>query len=512
MDILERIIESLTSDEVRRFKILSNRFKADEEKKLLILFDAIRAGDYKANEDKVVRQLYTENDAKARNSYYRLRNKLLSNLEKSLLFYHFNYRNTIEALSYVQLALLFKERGLYRESHYQLRKAEKGALENDQFSVLEVIYDEMVKLAPYTEIEIEQIIEKRRENQGKIEILRANSEVLGMVTRQLSRRNYSRNKKTESVIETLQQVRERLEEHAHIFRADAGKIMIMKTAVAILIQKGAWRELADYAEETFQRFDEEGVFEGENFSLRMTLRIYRINALHKLLLLAEAKSEIDALEEDMEVMNRKYFFDFAFNYYNNRVFNLKYSGELAASGQVLQQALEDSPHFPQRSQKLYILISLADQEFCEGKYTQAGETIDQVMSHPAYQELDAELQFYIQVFQLVNLYEAGLYDTVSHSFKRFRKKFRSFFKDEFYTKAVKFLDILIRMNTAAIEGRKVFLKAAYRNFTEEFSPSEIGDNQILLYELYLQSKLEGALSYYDALQRKAQKLQPTTSN
>lgn len=512
MDILERIIESLTSDEVRRFKILSNRFKADEEKKLLILFDAIRAGDYKANEEKVVRQLYSDNDAKARNSYYRLRNKLLSNLEKSLLFYHFNYRNTIESLSYVQLALLLKERGLYREAHYQLRKAEKGALENDQFSVIEVIYDEMVKLAPHTEIEIEQIIEKRRENHRKIEILRANSEVLGMVTRQLSRRNYSRNKKSETVIDTLQQVRDRLEVHAHIFRSDSGRIMIMKTAVSILIQKGAWRELASYALETFQRFEEEGVFKGENYSLRLTLRIYRINALHKLLLLQEAGKEIEALYADMQVQDRKYFQDFAFNYYNNSIFNLKYSGKLHESGEVLKQALADQPHFSQPSQRIFLLISLADQQFCEEKYTAAGETLDQVMAHEAYQELDAELQFYIQVFQLVVLFEAGLHDTVSHSFKRFRKKFRAFFKDEFYTKAAKFLEILIRMNTAAIEGRKVFLKAAYRNFTDEFPPSEIGDNQVILYELYLHSKLDGAPSYYEALQQKAQKLQPSTSN
>ncbi|MEL6591186.1 MAG: hypothetical protein AAFQ68_13940, partial [Bacteroidota bacterium] len=135
MDILERIIENLTSDEVRRFKILSNRFKADEEKKLLILFDAIRAGNYRDNEAEVITQFYGDTSARSRNSYYRLRNKLLSNLEKSLLFYHFNYKNSIEAYSYIQLAILFRERGLYREAFYHLRKAEKNAVEQDRFYI-----------------------------------------------------------------------------------------------------------------------------------------------------------------------------------------------------------------------------------------------------------------------------------------------------------------------------------------------------------------------------------------
>ncbi|MEM6803209.1 MAG: hypothetical protein AAF696_17515, partial [Bacteroidota bacterium] len=113
MDILERIIESLTSDEVRRFKILSNRFKADEKKKLLVLFDAIRSGDFEDTEEHVITQFYGSTESKAKNSYYRLRNKLLSNLEKSLLFYHFNYKNSIESYSNIQLYILMRDRGLY---------------------------------------------------------------------------------------------------------------------------------------------------------------------------------------------------------------------------------------------------------------------------------------------------------------------------------------------------------------------------------------------------------------
>ena len=122
MDILERIIENLTSDEVRRFKILSNRFKADEEKKLLVLFDAIRAGNFKEVEADIVTQLYGAVNARTKNTYYRLRNKLLSNLEKSLLFYHYNYKNSIESLSNLQLSMLYHERGLYREAFYSLKK------------------------------------------------------------------------------------------------------------------------------------------------------------------------------------------------------------------------------------------------------------------------------------------------------------------------------------------------------------------------------------------------------
>ena len=53
----------------------------------------------------------------------------------------------------------------------------------------------------------------------------------------------------------------------------------------------------------------------------------------------------------------------------------------------------------------------------------------------------------------------------------------------------------MRLNTAAIEGRKVFLKSAYKNYMSEFGPSEIGDNKVILYEVYLLSLLEGKPYY-----------------
>ena len=113
VDILERIIENLTSDEVRRFKILSNRFKADEEKKLLVLFDAIRGGDFKEVEERcchpVLWQYGCQGQEQLLSPYA---TSCFSNLEKSLLFYHFNYKNNIEAHSNLQLAILCRERVL----------------------------------------------------------------------------------------------------------------------------------------------------------------------------------------------------------------------------------------------------------------------------------------------------------------------------------------------------------------------------------------------------------------
>lgn len=497
MDILERIIEHLTSDEVRRFKILSNRFKADEEKKILILFDAIRNPGFKEVEEQVILQLYGASNPKTKNSYYRLRNKLLANLEKSLLFYHSNYKNSIESLNIVQLAILYRERGLYREAYHNLKKAEKVAAKQDQFNILEVIYDEMVKLVVHFDLDIEKVIEKRKANQKKIDLLRANSEVLGIVTQQLRRRNYSRSNRSTSVIESLEQIREQLEEHQDIFKSPSGKIMIMKTVLSSLIQKSAYLEIAEYTRKIFHQFEEEGIFKQETHNVRLMLRIWRINSLQKLLRLTEAQPEIEAFREDLLRYKKQNFNEFAYYYYAPKVINLKLMGKLKEAEKTLKEALENTAIFQLDTHELFLLINLTDQYFSQQKFDKALQTIKTILQHPHVSKLDEELRLYIHIFQIVNWYEAGMYTQAKNGFRSIKKSFKKLLKEEFYAKARRFLDIIIRMNTAAQEGKRVFLKAALKQFTENFPPSEIGSNEIIRYETYLESKVTEDKGYYE---------------
>ena len=173
MDTLEHVIQSFTSDEVRRFKILSNRFKADEEKKLIILFDLIRSGKFETREEDLIKDIYGNAQPETKNRYYRLRNKLLDNLEKSLVFYHFKYKDSIHAFYDIQLSIMFRERGYNELVVFFLKKAEKKAEMLDQFSILELIYDEYIQLGiKNVDLDLDSILTRRRENQVKLAIHR----------------------------------------------------------------------------------------------------------------------------------------------------------------------------------------------------------------------------------------------------------------------------------------------------------------------------------------------------
>lgn len=496
MDILEQIIENLTSDEVRRFKILSNRFKADDEKKLIVLFDAIRAGNYATVEEEMVTQLYGDMSHNSKNNYYRLRNKLLNNLEKSLLFYHFNYKNTLEAYSTLQLALLLEERGLYKETHYYLKKAERVATKYDQFNILEVIYDEMIRLASKdVEMEVETILKNRKANFTKIEMTRLSSEVLGVITQQLKKRNFSRNtKKSDSVIALLEETKTRLESHKEIFQSASGKILIFRTVSAILQQKAAYPELNKYVKETFDDFEENKLFSKENHATRLLMRIWRINCLWIMLKVKEAKTEIDALEEDLAMYKRQNFNEYALYFYTSKVNNQKMRGDLEGAGNTLKEAMQIKEITQSSLNELILMISLADQYFCQHLYSHALEVIHKINAHAKYEKLDEEMRFYLIIFEMVVSYESHNYGLVDNLYQKLKSNYKPLLKDDNYEKANRFVDILLRMNQAALEGKKTFLKSAYKNFLE-FPSSEISSNQIIFYELYLQALAEGK-SYY----------------
>ncbi len=506
MDILERIIENLSSDEVRRFKILSNRFKADEEKKLIILFDAIRNGGFKDIEDEVVTQMYGKNTPKTKNSYYRLRNKLLSNLEKSLLFYHFNYKNTLESHSHIQLAILLKERGLYKEAFHYLKKAEKVAQKHDQFSVVEVVYDEMVQLAARDiNIDIDDIILKRKENLEKMEIQRSTQEILGMVAQKANRLNVTRGKKSDSLIEMLEQIKDKLEAYKGIYHSPTGRIAVARTVCAILLRRGVYEELETYIAKTFHEFEEAKLFDRNTHSFRLLMRIWWINALRKLLRISEESQQIILLLKDLKMYGKQNYNEYAIYYYTSKINNEKLLGNLKEAHTALKEAMANKAVVQNDLNHLYLLISQADQYFNEENFVQALESIKDIMSHNRFEDLDEEAKFYLSIFELVVGHEAEKFTYTSNRYKSLRKKFRKLLSDSEYAKAYKFATILMRINTAAIEGKSVSLRATYESFISTYPKSEVADNQIIMYEIYLDAKLN-KMSYYNAFLREINKV------
>ena len=496
LDVLESVIFSLTSDEVRRFKILSNRFKADDEKKLILLFDGIRSEKFLGNETLLLEELYGENNAQTRNRYYRLRNKLLENIEKSLVFYHFKYKDSIHAYYDIQLSIMFRERGHYRLSLYFLKKGEKKAKELDKFIIMEQIYEEYTQLALLDiEIDIESILEERQLNLDKIKIHRRNSQAIAIITQQLKKSNFSRGKA--SVLELLTKTKKRIERSADIFNSPEGKIQLFRTVSALLLQKEAFPQLVEYLRQTIHEFETEGLFNNDNHATRLLMRIWLANALYKVFKFKECLDELDVMEQEMKMFGRQNYFAYLFNFYSTKINVLKCLGKIDEAAALTQEALGKKEVTGQSINEVYLLRSLADQHFSNKQFTEALKVLSDIKTKDGFLHLDLAVQMYVDIFALILHFEAGNFTEIEQEMKALRKAYKSVLKEESQEKTERFLELLLRMSTAELEGKRVSIRSAYRQLEPLFEGNAgHGDNEIVMYGLYILSKVEKR-GYYE---------------
>lgn len=501
MDTLEHIIFTLSSDEVRRFKILSNRFKADEEKKLLVLFDAIREHEFSGDDipyDAIIVKLYGNSDAKSKNSYYRLRNKLLGNIEKSLLFYHFNYHNALEPHSFVQLAYLMRGRNLWQETLYYLKKAEKTAEEQEQWALLELIYVEMLQLAQQeVEIDIDSIARRKVANRLRVLQFCSEQELIARICHQVKRKVVSRGKRAYSVNEIIASVLKEIPNGATLMATPAMQVAVYKAVSNILLRKSAYPELSAYIEEQMRAFQEANIFQKEHAGLRISMRIWQINTLRKLMRFSDEAIQLAALEQELSAGDG--WEQYAFYYYNAKINNLKLNNQLEAAAETIQQALKDDNVQREPLNELYVYLSLADLHFCEHKPADALKVLrKRLLNADANALLSQEMNLFVAIFELVCAAEADEWEYVQQAAPAVKKMYRPLLREANYATAMLMVETLGQASGVVPSKRRSIYEEAWRTM-KTLPPTEIADNHIIGYEHYLRAKAINT-NYYAEVQ------------
>src|SRR5580704_5019274 len=98
MDILNQIIEKLSKEEIRNFKLFYGRSGIADERKDLALFNYVRSSGEKFDEQKAISKL--DYDQENKNNYYRLKNRLIEDIGDSLLLLHTHKNELYELLQF----------------------------------------------------------------------------------------------------------------------------------------------------------------------------------------------------------------------------------------------------------------------------------------------------------------------------------------------------------------------------------------------------------------------------
>ena len=144
MNILNQIIAHMNKEQVRGYKLFVNRTNEKDDRKDVLYFDYIRKSGDSYDENKIHQRLYGETD---KNTFYRLKNRVLLDVSKSLMVQHFDDDELIHALHLLALEKFHFNRNQIHIAHYFLKKAEAEAKKIENYELLDIIYGEYIRLS-----------------------------------------------------------------------------------------------------------------------------------------------------------------------------------------------------------------------------------------------------------------------------------------------------------------------------------------------------------------------------
>jgi len=503
MDSLLEIIKNLKKEEIRNFKIFSKRFHRQEDIKITTLFDLMRSGTYDNDEKGMIAKLFTQ-DKDVSNAYYRLKNRLKTELEKSLLNLHHNLDEKIETINLVTLSSIFSYKGQYDLSLYYLKKAEKTALANEYYDLLDFIYSQIIELSynyDFDEINPLDYIEKRQENTRKNSVFMDANNAIAAVRYSLKKSNLS---SAQDIDFELKKTLEDLNIANEIYKIPYVKVKISHCIRSILFQNKDFARLEKYLIESFNDFEEEKTFTKSTHLSKITQLTWIVNTLMVNKKWNDAIVYIEKLYEELYKYNKLYYDNFIWTYYQSLITIYISSNQVEKAIQLLEQIIDVQA--TKGMQSFYEFSTHGNLALCYyfNRNTSEGiKILSRLFLKDIYPKLSTENQFAISIVEIILHYENANLDYVTYRIGEIRRQFKTLLKDSLHLEEKAFLKILLNMCNKADPMHDKLLMSQMKEFAANASKVQIGSGKYIELGLWIESKLEKKQYYncfYEALQ------------
>lgn len=482
MDILNRIIQLMDKEELRGFKLYAGRTRPGEERKDIRLFDYIRKSGEKFNERKIQKELY---GYKGKNSYYRLKNRLLTELGKSQTLQHITRDENMLLLHYLSLSILYRKKQQPEIAYFYLKKGESRALELGRLEVLDLIYAEYITLSYHiVSIDPEAYIHKRSENRITLNRLWEIDHILAAIHHRLRVSvNYADG--DESVLDLLQKTVDEYARDPGLSQNVQFRFRLYSAVSTILVQKKDYVGLENYLIPTYEEFNQDGLFHKGNHDFRLQMLTYIINALIK-----NGKSELTLkylkiLEDAMEAFNRLYYDKYLFYYYYTLA-GFYSSTDPKKAVETLLEMQENKKIASVPENQVYIHVNLALVYYAINEDRKSIQQLVKLSLQDSYAGFDDSMKFKITVFELALRYDLGEEEVLEYRVKQCRQDFESLFQGEHYRKEVEMINLLEAMNESRNVRKDTELIARIQAFLDQFDDE---DTDFLKYSEFLAGKI-----------------------
>ena len=423
MDVLYQIIDGLSKEEIRFFKIFAHRQDAGLERKDIALLDFIRKNPNQTDESKIVGKLYGTGD---KNAYYRLKNRLLEDLNKSLVLQHNGDEEFLQILQTLSVVRIFTSKNQHQVAFSFLRKAEQKARKIENHELLDIIYGEFIQLShSLLVINPETYIALRQENNDSLARLRQMDDVLAVVSYRLKvSQNFGEQENT--LMQMLESVTTQFAGETSILKSSRFRIKLYSLVSQLLLQRKDFVSLEAYLLQIWKEFSDDQLFTRNNHDTKLQLLTYIVNTLFKNGKISESLGFAEQLHTAMDEFNQLLFDKYEIFYYNALVNNYSTSDIPKAIG--LLQEMQTRPNLKKVPfYELFIYLNLATSYFDLKNYNQAIKNLNKLYHLDSYMKADKTLRFKIAIAELIIRYELGDLDFWSYRLEQILREYQEEF-------------------------------------------------------------------------------------
>ncbi len=445
MDILNQVIEKLTKEEVRNFKLFYG-YATDEQRKDLLLFNYIRSSGNKFSEDKANKKLGY--DLENKNNYYRLKNRLIEDIGDSLSLLHTHKNELYELLQFINLFHIYHSRNLFKPCLFYLRKAERLAASIENYELLDIVYANFIRLsADLVEIEPTAYIQKRANNTVIVTNLRELDNILASLSYQLKiSQNFGSSDK-----DLLKKLQLKVKDISKQTTSSFGKNLegrIYRALSQVFLQQHNYIALEKLVKDTYRKFEKEKWFDKSNHELKLQMLTYCANALYKSEKYKESLEYAALLGEEIHAFGKLHYEKYLFFYYNLQVLN--YAALNPPQG---LKALDEFEYEMRRKENTYydffIYLNRAALLYDMQRYKEALKSLVRLYVSDGYTNADKSFKLKTEVGELIITFESADTDTLDYRIEQMKKSFSALLKQPQFKRDFAVIQLIQDMNASA---------------------------------------------------------------
>lgn len=488
MDHLPRLVKAMNKEQVRFYKLFAARTQQHFDRKDIRLFDFLRRNqdEEEISEEVFLKKFYP---GESKNAWYRLRNRLLSDLNKSLSVLHYEDDSFIHACHMLALFKHFFSRNLLEEARYYLRRAERSASAIENYELLDIIYGEYIRISHESlQIDPEIYIEKRRANRRQLEDLRAIDDLLAVVTYKLkTSQNFSPDRNP--LLDLLKTSIDDFIKDRDLKNSPLLRFRIYRAVSQVLLQRHEYQPLEQYLLRTYREFERDQLFNRSNHDTRLQMLTYIVNTLFKTDKLKQSLQWAERLRTAMDEYNQLLYDKYFFFYYNALVIN--YSVLDPAKAITILEDLKEQARIKANDYYLwFVYLNLAVLHFDQGQFKEAIRHFTKLSVLDGFKSADASLRLKITIGELLNRYELQQSDVIEYKMARVKKEYKELLSDESHYGEKEILDILRRMLNAPDYRKDQKLVEKMTVFVDWTRKNSQGDGMIIDYGNWIKAKLD----------------------